>query len=189
VVGYKKIKLSTFENIGFGDVNLPEHEMHTTCYWFTVDKDSLRRIGYSEEAIIYGLYGIAHIMGTIAPLFLLCSRKDIGVHIGDREGLWSYDREMSRYDKQSIEEMKRGLYTPTIFVYENYPGGVGFAFELFSIHPEPLVKAREEIRVCSCNSGCPSCVGPSIVPMIDSKQVALAILNLILEKEGSEAKG
>ncbi len=182
VVGYKKVKLSTFENIGFGDVNLPEHEMHTTCYWFTVNKDALRDLGYADEAIIYGLYGITYVIGNIAPLFLLCSRNDIGVHLGDREGLWSYDREGVRRDRQSMEEMKGGLFAPTIFVYENYPGGVGFAYELFSLHPEPLKRAREEIRMCSCNFGCPSCVGPSMVPAFDTKEIALDILALLLDR-------
>jgi DEAD/DEAH box helicase domain-containing protein len=135
------------------------------------------------------LYGITYIIGNIAPLFLLCSRRDIGVHLGDKEGLWSYDREINRRDKNSLEEMKRGLYTPTIFVYENYPGGVGFAFELFSLHPEPLLKAREEIRMCSCNYGCPSCVGPSIVPAVDTKEIALAILDFLLKGENEGKKG
>lgn len=189
VVGYKKIKLSTFENIGFGDVNLPEHEMHTTCYWFTVDKEYLRNLGYTEEAIISGLYGITHLIGTIAPLFLLCSRRDIGVHLGDKEGLWSYEGGMNSRDRQSIEEMKRGLYAPTIFVYENYPGGVGFAYELFSLHPEPLKKAREEIRLCSCSTGCPSCVGPSAVPAVDTKEIAIAILDFLLRGKENKGKG
>jgi DEAD/DEAH box helicase domain-containing protein len=183
VVGYKKIKLSTFENVGFGDVNLPEHEMHTTCYWFTVARDHLRDLGYTEEAIIYGLYGITYLIGNIAPLFILCYRRDIGVHLGDKEGMWSYDREINKRDRQSLEEMKQGLYAPTIFVYENYPGGVGFAYELFSLHPEPLVRAQEEIRLCSCNFGCPSCIGPPIVPAVDSKEIARAILDFVIKGE------
>lgn len=181
VVGYKKIKLSTFENIGFGDVNLPENEMHTTCYWFTIDKEKLKNIGYTEEAIIYGLYGILYIIGNIAPLFLLCSRRDIGVHLGGKEGVWSYQGELRKKDTQIIDEFKRGLYSPTIFIYENYPGGVGFAYELFSIHPEPLIKAREEIQSCSCNKGCPSCIGPLFITNVNVKEISLKMLDVILK--------
>lgn len=181
VVGYKKIKLSTFENIGFGDVNLPENEMHTTCYWFTIDKEKLKNLGYTEEAIVYGLYGILYIIGNIAPLFLLCSRRDIGVHLGGKEGVWSYQGELRKKDTQTIDDFKRGLYSPTIFIYENYPGGVGFAYELFSIHPEPLIKAREEIQFCSCNTGCPSCIGPLFINNVNVKEISLKMLDVILK--------
>ncbi len=188
VVGYKKIKLTTFENIGFGDVNLPENEMHTTCFWLTIEKGLLDNLGYSEDAIIYGLYGIAHLVGNIAPLFLLCSRRDIGVHLGDREGLWSFDYELSKRDAKAIKEVKKGLYSPTIFLYENYPGGVGFALELFTIHPELFLKARDEIRACSCSYGCPCCAGPSLVQNVNIKEISLNILNALIKEQLSTAE-
>ncbi|TES91554.1 MAG: DEAD/DEAH box helicase [Candidatus Cloacimonadota bacterium] len=186
VVGYKKIKLSTFENIGFGDVNLPENEMHTTCYWFTINRERLKNLGFTDEAIIYGLYGISYIVGNIAPLFLLCSRMDIGVHLGDKEGLWSFQGDVIKKDRQAIDEIKKRLYLPTIFIYENYPGGVGFAYELFSIHPELLQRALDEIKSCSCNTGCPSCIGPSFITNINIKEISLGILDEILQKNTIE---
>ncbi len=188
VVGYKKIKLSTFENIGFGDVNLPENEMHTTCYWFTIKKEKLKDLGYSDEAIISGLYGISYIIGNIVPLFLLCSRRDIGVHLGDEEGVWSNQEKFKRKDKQIIEELKKRLYQPAIFVYENYPGGVGFAYELFAIHPEPLIKARDEIRRCQCSTGCPSCTGPLFIRNVNVKEISLKILDEFLSKENDKIR-
>lgn len=181
VVGYKKIKLSTFENIGFGDVSLPEQEMHTTCFWFTIDREELKNLGYTDESIIYGLYGISYILGNIAPLFLLCSRNDIGVHLGDKSGIWSYQAELGKKDIGKVDELKNRLFSPTIFIYENYPGGVGFAFELFSIYTELLKKAESEILSCSCNWGCPSCVGPSFASNINVKEMSLKILALVLK--------
>lgn len=183
VVGYKKIKLSTFENIGFGDVELPENDMHTTCYWFTINREKLKTLGYTEEAIIYGLYGIVYIMGNIVPLYLLCSRRDIGVHLGDREGEWSYRGEPGVQDKKSMDELKKRLYSPTIFIYENYPGGVGFSYELFNIHPEPFIKAKEEIKSCSCSTGCPSCTGPLFASDVNVKDISVEIIDLILQKQ------
>ena len=38
VVGFKKIKFYTLENVGAGDLELPEQEMHTTSYWLTLPK-------------------------------------------------------------------------------------------------------------------------------------------------------
>ena len=44
VVGYKKIKFYTSENVGYGDVDLPERDMHTTSYWFTIPWDLLNSL-------------------------------------------------------------------------------------------------------------------------------------------------
>ena len=53
---------------------------------------------------------------------------------------------------------------PRIFVYDNYPGGIGFSEPLFSMHDELLARTRELIGECPCTSGCPSCVGPEGAP-------------------------
>src|SRR5213594_1683244 len=44
VVGFKKIKLGTMENVGSGNVELPQQEMQTTSAWVTVPADVLARI-------------------------------------------------------------------------------------------------------------------------------------------------
>src|SRR5262249_45391827 len=36
VVGFKKIKFYTNENVGSGDLDLPEQQMHTSSYWLTI---------------------------------------------------------------------------------------------------------------------------------------------------------
>src|SRR6202140_716779 len=38
VIGFKKIKFFTNENIGAGNLELPENEMHTTSYWITLER-------------------------------------------------------------------------------------------------------------------------------------------------------
>ena len=43
VVGFKKIKFYTNENVGSGELDLPEQQMHTTAYWLTVPARSWRR--------------------------------------------------------------------------------------------------------------------------------------------------
>ena len=43
VVGFKKIKFYTNENVGSGELDLPEQQMHTTSYWLTMPRDVLAR--------------------------------------------------------------------------------------------------------------------------------------------------
>src|SRR5690606_41338625 len=38
VVGFKKIRFYTNENVGSGDLDLPEQQMHTTAYWLTIPR-------------------------------------------------------------------------------------------------------------------------------------------------------
>jgi DEAD/DEAH box helicase domain-containing protein len=69
---------------------------------------------------------------------------------------------------------------PRIFVYDNYPGGIGFSAPLFRMHDELLDATHRLIRECPCESGCPGCVGPigNTGPL--AKSVALRILDLLL---------
>jgi DEAD/DEAH box helicase domain-containing protein len=65
---------------------------------------------------------------------------------------------------------------PRIFVYDNYPGGIGFSAPLFGMHRDLVARTRELIAGCPCESGCPSCVGPLGDVGAKAKTVALEIL-------------
>src|SRR5262249_44742951 len=66
---------------------------------------------------------------------------------------------------------------PTIFLYDNYPGGIGFSEPLFSMHDTLLTKTLELIEECPCESVCPSCVGPEGNTGPRAKTVALDLLH------------
>jgi DEAD/DEAH box helicase domain-containing protein len=50
VVGYKKIKFFTHENAGYGDVRLPDIQMHTTRFWLTVPEALCEELGIGRAA-------------------------------------------------------------------------------------------------------------------------------------------
>jgi DEAD/DEAH box helicase domain-containing protein len=158
VVGFKKIKFYTNENVGSGDLDLPEQQMHTTAYWLTIPADVLEALPYTADDRRDGVVGLSFALGQIAQLLLMCERHDIGISIdaGDPDGS-----------------------TPRIFIYDNYPGGIGFSKPLFRMHDELLEGARRLIAECECENGCPGCVGPigNTGPL--AKAAALRILNLL----------
>src|SRR4029077_2712497 len=78
VVGFKKIKFFTMENVGSGDLNLPVQEMHTTAYWITISRDVFEALPYSPTERLNGLHGLAYAMAHLACVFLMCDRRDIG---------------------------------------------------------------------------------------------------------------
>lgn len=150
---YKKIKFYTHENIGWGQISLPEQEMHTTAYWFSVPKDFAGNL--DQGALQSALLGASHLLGNIASLELMCEPSDLGV-------------------AAQVKSPFTG--EPTVFIYEKYPGGVGFSEQLFAAHGRLLWRAMSIIKSCPCASGCPSCVGPAEEVGVNSKEHTLWLL-------------
>src|SRR5712671_386583 len=83
VVGFKKIKMGTMENVGSGEVELPQQEMLTTAAWLTVAPETLARVSRSREELIDGLRAVTYLLHHLAPIFLLCDIRDLGSWLGD----------------------------------------------------------------------------------------------------------
>ncbi len=159
VVGFKKIKFYTMENVGAGNLSMPEQEMHTTAFWLHFPEMFLARfpeISPAEKQA--GLVGLGNALRAVAALLLMCDPRDLGVAITEdiAEGIHSFE--------------------PNLFLYDNYPGGVGLSAPLFKMTARLLGGASELIRACQCESGCPSCVGPVGEVGERGKEVALRIL-------------
>jgi DEAD/DEAH box helicase domain-containing protein len=157
---YKKIKFYTHENIGFGEISLPAEEMHTTAYWLSLTNDisALLELQESEDTsfnLSSGLLALSNVLINVVPLYVMCDPQDI----------------------RAVSEV-RSPFTgkPTIYIYDNYPGGVGFSEKIFELHRPLLQAAQELILSCGCGKGCPSCVGPINEVGKKGKESALLIL-------------
>ena len=177
VVGFKKIKFYTNENVGSGELDLPEQQMHTTSYWLTLPRQVMASLPYSLEDRRDGVVGLAFAMRQVAQLLLMCDRQDIGISIGAGD-------EGPAVGPPSASTRQAGLVLtdldePRVFVYDNYPGGIGFSEPLFAMHDELVGRTRELIASCPCDHGCPTCVGPVGESGPEAKPVALLILDQI----------
>jgi len=85
------------------------------------------------------LSGLAHALGNIAPLFLMCDPRDLGT---------------------TVELRAKGTRAPTITLYDRVPEGLGLAERLYDLHADLLRGAGELVEGCVCLDGCPACVGP-----------------------------
>ncbi|MDD5169923.1 MAG: DUF1998 domain-containing protein, partial [Syntrophales bacterium] len=191
VVGYKKIKFYTLENLGFGDVNLPEKDMHTTSYWFTIPKDLLMQLPYSQAEVIDGLAGLGYSLHHLAAMLLMADLHDLDRAIGDKSGEWfvrhgqntrTITAAPTGTDEKSGERTLTMVdaFDPTLFIFDAYPGGIGFSELLFHEHDRLLSSAQQLIGHCPCTHGCPTCVGPTLEVGLSAKEVALAIIASIL---------
>lgn len=165
VTQYKKIKLHTHENIGWGQVHLPEQQMHTTAYWFSLPNEITA--GMRAVELQGALLGLSNVVGNVAPLFLMCDPRDIGV----------YPQVRSPFTERA-----------TIFVYDQIPGGIGFSTKLYDLHGGLLRAALDLVRGCACDAGCPSCVGPVTEVGEAGKTNTLAILRRLVA-EAPDASG
>lgn len=179
VVGFKKIKFYTMENVGSGELDMPEIEMHTTSYWLTIPREVIASVPGTSEERRDGVVGLANTLKTVAMLFLMCDRGDIGVALGDNsQGTASVERGFKRLTAgagAAAAEPAGAAYEPNVFIYDNYPGGIGFSQPLYELHPKLLSEARRLIESCPCHEGCPSCVGPVGEVGLRGKEMALAI--------------
>ena len=180
VVGYKKIRFFTSENLGYGEVNLPDLDLHTTAYWCTIPSDALLGLPYERGTLMDGILGIAHALHHIAVLHLMCDVRDLDRAVGDRHGKWSVQGGKGIVPVDESAGMEDpGAFDPTLFLYDAFPGGVGFASKLYDLHDTLLKETESLIMNCSCREGCPSCVGPVNEVGAMAKETALSILRLI----------
>jgi DEAD/DEAH box helicase domain-containing protein len=184
VVGFKKIKFHTGENVGAGELTMPENEMHTTSYWLTVPREVMRSLPFSLEERRDGVVALAHTLGQLAALFLMCDRHDLGVALGDNgQGEARIERGLLRLGAgrtaRRDEPVPGEEYEPNVFIYDAYPGGIGLSEPLYRLHDRLLAESRSLIAGCPCTDGCPSCVGPAGEVGSRGKQVALAILDAV----------
>lgn len=150
VVGYKKIKFHTHENVGYGDVNLPEMQMHTTSLWLTVPETVVRAMNAPRPAVIDALRGIANALRTVACVGLMIDPRDLGRTLGSKDDAEGPPRKDGAVG-----------FDPTIFLYDNVPGGVGLAARLFDQRQELIWRAQRLLESCPCEDGCPACIGPA----------------------------
>jgi DEAD/DEAH box helicase domain-containing protein len=128
---------------------------------------------YASDDRRDGVVGLAFALKQVAQLLLMCDSHDIGVSIS---GFGTRDSGLANPEAPSPNH--EGVM---IFIYDNYPGGIGFSAPLFQMHDELVSRTRHLIADCQCESGCPGCVGPigNTGPL--AKAAALKILDLLLE--------
>ena len=188
VVGYKKIRFYTLENLGYGKIELPDLQFHTTSFWITFRRRLLNRLPYARLEITEGVLGLGYALHSMAALRLMCDPRDLNRCVGDRGAKWflRLTRESKGFYSSSnageeIPADRFDLFEPTLFLYDNYPGGIGFSHQLYDDARMLLEKTMRLISGCECRYGCPSCVGPAKEIGEKTKEVALALLKEILK--------
>lgn len=175
---FRKIKFGSRDSIGFGKIDLEPQTMFTNACWIIPPPSTLHLARDLGREPMEALLGIANVLTEVMPFWVMCDSGDIG---------------------SVVDLANHGA--PSLFIYDKYPGGVGFAHRSFERMEAILTAAQELITSCPCQSGCPSCVGSPLPPnpqldpdtspkgRIPDKEGALVVLHDLLELEPYIPKG
>ncbi len=169
---FKKVRFGSRESVGFGPVDLPVQTLETEGLWVTPPAAALVEVARHGRVAAEGLWGIANVLRDVITIHAMCDVMDVGTAMD-----------------------ARGTGAPSLFVYDKYPGGLGFARKAFHLCETIMQGALDLITGCPCEAGCPSCVGAPIAPhttndpdsggrgRIPDKETALVLLHHMLEKK------
>ncbi|HYZ85063.1 MAG TPA: DEAD/DEAH box helicase [Bryobacteraceae bacterium] len=170
VVGWKKVRFWTLENVGSGRLSMPEQEMHTTAFWLhfpTQFMNAFQDLSATDRTS--GLTALGNAMRTVGALLLMCDPRDLGVAL--------------------TEDPADGLerFEPNLYLYDMYPGGIGQSAPLFKLSQSLFERTAELVGSCPCEAGCPSCVGPVGEVGERGKEAALRFLETLRAVMGPPA--
>ena len=194
VAGYKKIRYYTHENIGYGPVNLPDQELHTTAVWWQLPQAALLAWFAGRQEALDGFLGAAYALHVVATVAVMADARDLQKAVGNGDGAWfavadaagrGQLRGVEGAENGSVDSVEMQQFVPTVYLYDNFPGGVGLSEPLWERQAELLRLATDLVERCDCRAGCPACVGPVLAseegrdPQASPKALARRVLELL----------
>ncbi|AXK73288.1 DUF1998 domain-containing protein [Lysobacter sp. TY2-98] len=199
VAGYKKIRYYTHENIGYGPVNLPDQELHTTAAWWQLPQPQLLAWFASRQDALDGFLGAGYALHVVATLAVMADARDLQKAVGNGDGAWFATADTNGRGQvrgaegNELAPFELQQFVPTIYLYDNFPGGVGLSEPLWTRQRELVERASELVERCDCRAGCPACVGPVLAAdeerdaSTSPKALARRVLTLLAQTSAATA--
>jgi len=160
---FKKIRFHSRDSLGFEELELPPQLLETVAMWFVPPEEVVKQLGDRRLLIGDALIGAANLLVEVAPMFVMCDAQDVGTVV----------------DSSSLGR-------DALFLHDRYPGGMGYARRCLDRFEEIAETMYAVLHECSCEDGCPSCVG-SAVPPFAMTDLDSAVRGRIPSKEGARA--
>ncbi|PFG35184.1 DEAD/DEAH box helicase [Sanguibacter antarcticus] len=137
VVTFQRRRVPGQEVLSTDPLDLPVRTLQTAAAWWSVSAELLESAGVDADDAPGALHAAEHASIGLLPLLATCDRWDLGgvstaIHV---------DTERA-----------------TVFVYDAFPGGAGFAERGYRLAETWLSATRDAIVGCACSDGCPGCV-------------------------------
>jgi DEAD/DEAH box helicase domain-containing protein len=158
---FKKIRFHSRESLGYEKLELPPQLLETVAMWLVPPEAAVRALAERKLVVGEALIGLANLLVEVAPMFVLCDPRDVGTVV-----------DASALGKDAL------------FLYDRYPGGMGYARRCLDHVEEILRTMNDVLSQCGCEDGCPSCVG-SAVPAFALTDLDSAVRDRIPSKQGA----
>lgn len=158
---FKKIKFHSRDSLGYEQLEMPPQSLETVSLWLVPPDSAVEAVRARGRVFAEGLIGVANALVECAPLYVMCDVQDIGVVV-----------DASNLNKDAL------------FLYDRYPGGMGYALRCLQSIEELMHTVYSVVSQCSCENGCPSCVG-SAVPAFAMTDLDSGTRGRIPDKEGA----
>jgi DEAD/DEAH box helicase domain-containing protein len=139
-IAMKKVKFHSLDAIGYHPLRLPRLTLDTTGFWFAPDEAAWHAVARRGLSPIEGLMGVRNLFMTLLAMLSMCDPFDLGGMIDSSN-----------------------LGRPALFMFDRYPGGLGFCEQGYARLDELARAAYEHLVGCDCAAGCPACVGIPIL--------------------------
>ncbi len=148
VTGFNKIDPASGEIIEEVELHVEPAELLTTALWISAEPIQMKWLAEGgEETQYYSvLRGAGHSLQIVTAMNGNCSALDVRDCYG-----W---------------DCRFPIDPHTVFIFDNLPGGMGFAESAFGKGEELPLECIKIIKQCPCTSGCPSCVGYQVRPFL-----------------------
>lgn len=139
-IAMKKIKFRVLDSIGYHPLELPRLTLETVGFWLAPSEATWSLLARAGHNPFEALSGVRNLFMQLLPLLSMCDPADLGGVIDSSN-----------------------LGRPGIFMFDRYPGGLGFAEQGYARLDELAEAALEHLNGCPCGDGCPACVGLPIM--------------------------
>ena len=163
-VAMKKIQFGTRDSIGYHPLALPRLTLDTVGLWIAPGESAWRALARERHNAWEALSGVRNLMLTLLSMLSMCDPADLGGVLDSSN-----------------------LSRPTMFLFDRYPGGLGFAEQGFARIEELARAALDHVRACPCDSGCPSCVGLPILRPAQQQDPDLGSARAVPGKDAARA--
>jgi DEAD/DEAH box helicase domain-containing protein len=141
-VAMKKVRFHSLDSIGYHPLDLPRLTLDTTGFWLAPGPAAWQAVARRGLNPVEGLMGVRNLVVTLLAMLSMCDPSDLGGMIDSSN-----------------------LGRPALFLFDRYPGGLGFCEQGWARLDELARAALEHLEACGCAEGCPACVGlPNLRP-------------------------
>ncbi len=180
---YKKLQFHNHQNLGYVSLTQPlQKDYDTESTWIDIPRNVVKQYRKlllpnraGELTLNNHFEGLSYAIKNAAMMVTMTERDDIDTGMSNNATVQGY--------VSSLTGESDGQEVVSLFIYDKYEGGLGYSEKIYDLIPQILDQAIQMVKGCTCEDGCPACVGDYT---LDKKMVLWGLQSLKEELEAPE---